>query len=122
MEPRDLARSQALGRMAIGVAMIARPRLGIGPWIGADAKRPATHVVARALGAREIALGVGQLGALRAGSGVRPWLVGGLIADGVDLWATVEGRDEIPSTGFAGVAAVAAGSAVLCAYLLRELG
>lgn len=121
MERRELALGQALSRTAVGVAMIARPELGLGPWIGADAKRPAVGLASRALGAREMVLGLGQLGALRAGFGVRPWLVGGLLADSVDLWATLKARDDIPSTGAVGVAAVAAGSAALCAYLLRGL-
>jgi hypothetical protein len=120
MQPLQLARNQALGRIGIGITMVVRPQLGTGPWVGADARSPGAQVVTRALGAREIALGIGQLGALRNGN-VRPWLVGGMIADGVDLFATIKARDDIPATGFAGVSALAAGSALLCAFLARGL-
>ena len=79
MEPRDIAISQARGRIAIGVALVAAPGLAVRGWIGDDASRPATKVVTRALGAREVAIGLGIVIAIdrgapcAAGSRPRRW-------------------------------------------------
>ena len=58
MEPRDIAISQARGRIPIGVALVQHP-LAVR---GVDWRRrlaPATKVVTRAPGARQVAIGLG---------------------------------------------------------------
>jgi hypothetical protein len=119
--PRDHARNQALGRAAIGVGMLLAPERVAIPWIGSVADREGVRVLTRALGAREVVLGVGQARAVAAGHGVRPWVVGGVVADATDLVATVRSRGHLPLPGVAAVAAVAAGSTLLGLYLAREL-
>ena len=121
MEPRDLALLNARGRMAIGAALLVAPRL-IGPmWIGDDGDRPAVKLLARALGVRDLVVGLGTAVALDRGAPVRGWLEGAAVADTVDFVATLAARDSIPQNGRRGVLLVAAVSAVSCALLSRAL-
>ena len=60
-EARAGARSLAWARVALGVAAFALPRLPATPWIGKDASRPSSRLLSRALGARDVALGLGAL-------------------------------------------------------------
>jgi hypothetical protein len=120
--PEELARYQALGRVALGAGLLAMPAGLTGAWIGRTASRPGPRVLTRALGARDVALGLGQLRAVSAGAGVRPWLLAGMLADAVDLVASARERDDLPSLGAAGVSAMAAASTALGVYLARQLG
>jgi hypothetical protein len=121
VKPRELARNQALGRLAIGVGMVLAPeRIGMA-WVGEVADRRGARVITRALGAREIGLGLGQARAARAGYGVRPWLLAGLVGDAVDLVTTARSREHLPWLGTVGVGAMAGASSVLGAYLLSAL-
>ena len=117
MDVQALARNQAFGRLGIGLTMLAAPGRVNGPWVGPDAEAPGTAVLSRALAAREIGLGLGLLAALRAGRGARPWILAGVLADVVDLAATVRSKDDVPSFGLIGVGALASGSALIGAYL-----
>jgi hypothetical protein len=121
VDARALARNQALTRVAFGVLQVALPGKAMAGWVGAVAERGDATVITRALGAREIGLGLGQLAALRAGHGVRPWLLACIVADGVDLAASVGARDQIPATGWIGVSAIAASAVAVGAYAAREL-
>ena len=51
----------------------------------------------------------------------RPWLAACLVADAVDLGATLMARDQLPKQGVAAVSVVAAGSVALGAWLLSAL-
>jgi len=63
-EARASARALASARVALGVTAFALPRLPARPWVGTDAARPSVEVMGRALGARDVALGLGALLAL----------------------------------------------------------
>jgi hypothetical protein len=116
--PRDLARIQALGRVAAGTALVVAPRLVATAWLGArTARRPGTGVVTTALGARDLALGVGQARALAQGHGATPWIMAGAFADGVDLVATLRARRDLPAAGVASIVAMAGGSTALGLWL-----
>jgi hypothetical protein len=120
MNPRELALSQARGRIAVGAALVLVPgfaRL----WIGPDARRPAVKLLARALGVPDLALGLGVVIALDRGVAVRGWLEAGALADVVDLAATLIAGDSIPDDARKTVAAVAAGSAAMAVLLARAL-
>jgi hypothetical protein len=121
MDPRDLATQHAIGRVGMGVAMVAVPRLIAQPWIGRAAAAPGTQVITAAMGARDLAIGLGTIRALRAGRGVRPWLQAGALADTVDLLATLRSRDDLPPFGVVTVSAIAAGSAALAVWLHTRL-
>jgi hypothetical protein len=121
VEARDLALLNARGRMAIGALLVLAPRL-IGPmWIGSGADRPVVKMMARALGARDLALGLGVAVALDRGKPVRGWLEGAALADGGDLAATLLAGDSIPRGKRRRVALVAAVSLVGCAVVARAL-
>lgn len=106
----------AAGRVAIGTALLARPTPTALPWVGRDAGRAGTRVFARGLGARDVALGLQTLGALRAGGDPRPLLLCGAVADLADGWATFADQDRLPWR-----ARVLAGG-LACASAAVELG
>ncbi|MEA2421832.1 MAG: hypothetical protein QOF55_931 [Thermoleophilaceae bacterium] len=113
MKPRDLLTQLSAGRIALGVALIARPRLVTGRWLGKDAQRPAVDVLARAFGARDAVLGAGTLAAMRGGPGaLRPWLLAGLAADAVDLLTTHAAREHLPRASAPLIYALAGGALV----------
>lgn len=116
MCPRAIAQALALGRVAVGVGLLAAPRLAAG-WIGGDARRPGTQVTTRALAARDLALGLGVLAAAREATPMRRWLQVGVIADGTDLAASLAAGDGIPRPGGRLVAAVAATATLTGAWL-----
>ncbi len=98
----------AVGRLAIGAALIAAPRSQVGAgWVGDDAQRPTVSVLLRAVGARDVALAVGQLKAHRSGSPLKPWLVGAAFADATDLVSTLAAGKAIPAQSRAALAALA---------------
>jgi hypothetical protein len=121
VEPRDLALANARGRMLIGAILVLAPSMANGMWIGSDGDRPAVKVLARALGARDLALGLGIAVALDRGAPVRGWLEGAALADGVDLLATLLAGDAIPQGKRRAVSLVAGLSLASCAWLARVL-
>ena len=118
---RTLARLQALGRVAIGAALTLAPERAGAGWIGQDATRPATQVAISAVGARDLAIGLGAAYAAGQGHGAGPWLRAGILADTADFAATLRARDHLSPLAVAGVGALAAGSALLGIWLSREL-
>jgi hypothetical protein len=121
MDARALALTQARGRIAVGAALVLVPGLAGGLWIGEDARRRSVKVAARALGARDLAIGLGVVIALDRGTPVRGWLEAGTLADIVDAAATVLAGDSIPSGARSKVLMIASGSAALGAALARAL-
>ena len=61
---RILAGLISLGRFVFGVAFIAEPKLMERGWIGKQARLPGAQLLTRAVGARDLALGLGGLHAL----------------------------------------------------------
>ncbi len=88
MDHRQLARALAYGRITLGAALVVAPGTAGRPWIGEVARQPAVKVFSRALGVRDLALGVGALEALDGDAPVRPWVTMAMISDLVDLVAT----------------------------------
>ncbi|MGZ4757909.1 MAG: hypothetical protein ACXV95_02500, partial [Acidimicrobiales bacterium] len=64
MDHRQLLRTVAAGRVVAGVALVALPGTSANLWIGPVAKDPAVKVVVRALGARDLVIGLGTMHAL----------------------------------------------------------
>src|SRR3954466_2929065 len=108
------------GRIAIGAAMIARPPLATSGWVGRVADRPGGHVLARALGARDAALGAVTLAAGGAGPPVRPLVLAGLICDGTDLLATHAARHDLPRGAAPLIYALAGGALLVGAANLKD--
>ena len=117
MEPLAAARMLAFGRVAVGAALIVAPEKVLAPWLGRDGATAGSRVIGAAMGARDIAIGAGQLLALSRGRGASDWIRAGAAADVVDLVATVRARDSLPALGVAGVGLMATTGAVAGAWL-----
>lgn len=108
-------------RTALGVVAFVAPTLPSRPWVGIDAGRASTRTLARALGARDVALGLGTLLAQRHRSPVRGWLEVSALADAGDVAATLAGWGSRPRLGRVVVLTAAAGGAVACSGLARRV-
>ena len=120
---RHAATVVAAGRVALGVAALARPSVPARPWVGASADELGARVFGRALGARDIALGLGALAALRiapagsagaqaAGAQAGAWVAAGALSDALDVAITAAAWPELPRITRWLVAASAGGAAV----------
>jgi hypothetical protein len=115
-QARMLAIAVAGGRAALGVTAIVAPDAVARPWIGDDGGGPGRRVLARALGGRDLALGLGALAAARPEGQLRGWVEAGGLADAGDVAATVLAFRHLPARGRWLVLA-AAGGAVAAAAL-----
>jgi hypothetical protein len=118
---RDIALSQARGRMVVGAALMIAPGFVGGRWIGEQAEHPAVKVLTRALGVRDFALGLGAAIAIDRGVPVRGWFEAGALSDVVDLVATLAAGGAIPDRARKVTVAVAGASALMSAALARAV-
>ena len=121
MTARSVACWHALGRLVLGAGLVAAPGPVAGGWVGGVADEPGGRAIAVGFGARDVGIALGELGALRSGRGVRPWLRAAMLADAADLVATLRARDSLPTLAVPVVAAMAGGSVVLAAWLHAAL-
>jgi hypothetical protein len=120
---RILAGLISLGRLLFGVAFIAEPRLMERGWIGKQARLPGAQVLTRAVGARDLALGLGGLQALSRDDGsARPWLATAAICDAVDFGATWAAGRGIPRQARSGVLRIAGAFWLLSAIAAAGVG
>jgi hypothetical protein len=111
-QARQLAESVAWGRIAIGITALVAPTLPLRPWVGRDfAWQPRAKLLARSLGARDLALGVGVILALKKGAPVRGWIEGSGVADAGDALSTLLAFGKLPKGGRWLVLLSAAGAA-----------
>jgi hypothetical protein len=118
MEPRQAARMMSIGRVAIGAALMAAPGLATSTWIGKRGLTPGADVFARALGARDLGIGVAVLAALGGQGSLRVSLAAGVLADTTDLLATIAQRDGLPVTAVPLLLATAGPGMAIGAYAL----
>jgi hypothetical protein len=104
------AAAVSAARVALGVTALAFPAVVARPWVGATDDDLAARVLGRALGARDIALGLGALAALRNGGPARPWLAAGALSDAFDIGSSVAAWQELPRVTRWLVVASAAGA------------
>jgi hypothetical protein len=106
----------AAGRVALGVTALAWPSVPARPWVGASAGDVTARVFGRALGARDLALGLGALAALQgpaADSGqAAAWVGAGALSDALDVAASAASWSELPRLTKWLVAASAGGAAL----------
>ena len=96
-DARRYARLLSCARMGLGVTALVAPRLPSVPWVGgAEARRPAIQLLARSLGARDLALGLGPVLALRHDAPARGWVEAGGLADAGDLLGTLVAWRSLP--------------------------
>jgi hypothetical protein len=120
---RLLAVVISFGRFVFGVAFIAKPRLMERAWIGKQARLPGAQLLARAVGARDLVLGLGGLQAVARGDGsARPWMAAAGICDAVDFGATWAAGRTIPRQARNGVLAIAAVFSLLSALAAAGTG
>jgi len=111
-QARQLAETVAWGRIAIGITALVAPTLPLRPWVGRDfAWQPRAKLLARSLGARDLALGLGVILALRHDAPVRGWVEGSGVADAGDCLSTLLAFGKLPKGGRWLVLLSAAGAA-----------
>ena len=111
----------SLARFCFGVVFISRPKIMDEAWIGKQARLPGTQVLSRAVGARDLALGLGGVqAAVRNDGSARQWMGAAAICDAVDFGATWVAGRKIPRSARTSVLAIAGGSTVLS--LLAAIG
>lgn len=122
MSPRLLAQVIAAGRVLTGIVLFVKSDLVTSRWVGeAEAGRTGTRVMAGGLGARDIVVGAGALAALNAGGdAAKPWLIGAVAADALDLVSTLRHAGDLPRSAVAGTVAVAGGAAAAGLYVLTQ--
>ncbi|MDQ3767893.1 MAG: hypothetical protein M3370_00210 [Actinomycetota bacterium] len=121
MDARQIATVQGACRAVLGAALTVAPEAATAGWIGKDSSRAPVTVLARGLGVRDSVMGLGVLRTLADPEAAKPWLAACVVADAMDLGATVAVRDQIPKRGAVAVSIVAAGSALVGLWLLSAL-
>jgi hypothetical protein len=121
MEARELALWHARGRQLVGAAFVLAPGLAGRGWIAGDASRRPVKVLARAFGARDLALGLGVAISLDRGTPVRGWIEAGALSDSIDTVASLLAGNSIPPAIRWPCVALGAGSAAVGALLARQL-
>lgn len=118
---RGLALWVAAARIGLGLVAAVAPTVVARPWIGDDAHRPGAMVLGRALGGRDLALGLGPLLAARRGAPLRGWVEAAALADLVDTGATLVAFRRLPRRGRWLVLASAGAAAAAGAVAARSL-
>ena len=83
-------------------------------------RRRPVKVLARAFGARDLAIGLGIAISLDRGTPVRGWLEAGALSDAIDTAASLLAGSSIPPAIRWPCVALGAGSAALAASLARQ--
>lgn len=86
---RKVAYALGIGRVVIGSAAVLAPGRAMNFWLGVDHEPKSVKAMGIAIGARDLALGIGSLVALSRDSGSAVWLQVGVLADTADALATV---------------------------------
>jgi hypothetical protein len=111
---RILAALISFSRFLFGVAFIAQPQVMERAWIGKQARLPGAQLLARAVGARDLVLGLGGLQAVGRDDGsAPPWMAAAAVCDAVDFGATWVAGQGIPRQARTNVLAIAAAGSML---------
>ncbi len=112
----------ALGRLAFGVGLMARPERIASGWVGEDAERDAVKIVLRGLGARDVALSAGALVALGDEDRLAHWVAAAIGCDLCDVVSTLAAPPHaLPGNARWGTLALGGGSALAGALLLAAI-
>lgn len=116
---RNAARFLAGARLALGAMALVMPaRLARG-WVGAESAGGNGRVLARAMGGRDLALGLGAVLAIGHDAPARGWMEAGGLADAGDTVATLLAWRALPRRGRWAVLALAGGSVIASGALAR---
>ena len=111
-DARRLACANGVARCALGLLAMTLPSVPLAPWIGRPTPAGPVRLLGRALGARDLALGLGTLLALRHDAPVRGWVEAGGLADAGDALFTLAAFGRLPRRGRWSVLAAAASGVV----------
>jgi hypothetical protein len=95
VEPKQMAQGMGVGRIALGIGFVLMPGLLGRLWVGEEATTPGSKLLVRAVGVRDLVLGVGILATLQ-GRGARTWVQAAALSDAVDVTAAAIAGDSIP--------------------------
>jgi hypothetical protein len=91
LDVKATTKAVAVGRIALGASYLATPGLAMRLWPGRPGStgedRAVARLLARSVGGRDIALGVGALLALSHDAPVRGWVEAAMLADAGDALA-----------------------------------
>lgn len=99
----------AMGRVGLGAVALVAPRSALRRWMGPESDGPDNRMLARMLGGRDVAIGLGTLFALKHGGSVRGWLEAAAVADAADLLASLAGARQMKRLTVLGTAGAALG-------------
>ncbi|HEX3460503.1 MAG TPA: hypothetical protein VHT49_06335 [Acidimicrobiales bacterium] len=110
---RTFARLVAWGRVGVGAAAVVTPSLVARPWVGDVGGDVPARLLARAMGGRDLVLGIGTLRGLSVSDAEgRPWVALGGVADIVDAVSTVVVFRHLPRRARWGILTIAVSAAV----------
>jgi hypothetical protein len=115
---RRLALLNGLARTGLGVVALSAPGGPLAPWVGAAASEPSARLLGRALGGRDLALGLGTLWAFHADEPIEGWVAAAGLADAGDVAATLGHFGALPKVGRWLVLGAAASGVVAAALTL----
>jgi hypothetical protein len=121
MDDATLAMSIARGRIALGASALVAPRLAARVMGAGRSPSGTITVLARMVGGRDVALGLGTVIAVDRGKPVRGWLEGSALADAVDCLACLLARKELPPNVVRATLALGGVSAIAGGVLSRRL-
>ena len=116
VNPKNMARNVAGARIAFGIAFMTMPGWTGRVWIGRDADRPAVKLLTQAIGARDLAMGLGAVIAMSRDGPARGWFEAISLTDALDFACAAVAGDRIPPAARGAVLALAGGSALQAAY------
>jgi hypothetical protein len=123
MDQRAVARFLAVGRIAIGAGLLVAPSTVAKGWGGPAASEPGSKLFLRALGGRDLLLGLGALRSLGEGDGsAEGWVRASALADVTDAAATAIALRHLPSPGKWLTIALAGGAAAAGLSAASDLG
>jgi hypothetical protein len=123
MDLESMAKQLCVSRISFGAGLILAPGMYARFWAGPGASERWSRVLARSLGARELALGAGGLAALRAGEAAdtERWVLANAVTEAADVAVNLAIAPRTPAR-IAGAVLAAANTAVLAAWLAERRG
>jgi hypothetical protein len=118
---RAAARAIGMATVAFGVVPFASPRAFSALFGLVPGEEPTVAAAFRSVGARDIAIGLGIWSAATHGGNYAPWLLARTVCDAGDTVAALLAiRAGVRDPRFLGLTGMAAGAAVLGAFLWRQ--
>jgi len=116
------ARLIAVGRAALGGALLVAPEEVARGWVGEElAARPGMQAIVRSLGVRDLVIGLIALHTAGNPDVGPRWQRTCAAVDLVDAGATFAAASDLPRRGVAGTVALATGSAIAELLIARRL-